>query len=601
MRDSEGRIIYVGKAKTLTGRVRGYFRGRVRNPKTAALVARVADLEYIVTDNEVEALVLECNLIKEHRPRYNVNLKDDKRYPYLKVTVREPFPRAYVTRRYERDGERYFGPFTDTGALRTTLEVLRKVFPIRTCKYQLPHKRGPRECLNYQLGHCSGPCHGHISEADYRKMIDEMLMFLEGRTAEIEKRIEAGMNEASRRLEFEDAARFRDQLDAIRRMSRRQKMHSVDGKDQDVLAVSVDGADACGVILKVRDGKMIGREHHYMRNALGESLSRVLTAFVCQKYLSDRDFPPEVFLNDEVEDAGIIEQLLSEEAGRKVSLRVPERGEKAAMVALAERNSHLLLEELVLQRQKARQRVPEALLTLQKTLGLPRLPRVMVCFDVSTIQGDYPVAAMSFFRNGEPFKSGYRRFRIRQVEGQDDYAMMREAVGRYFSRVAAGEFELPGLVVIDGGRGQLNAALEAISGLEVTIPPMAGLAKREEEIFLPGEKSPYVLSRRSEALRMLQRLRDEAHRFAVTYHRKVRGSETLTSRLEKIPGIGKSRSRAILAAFGSVAELRRAGPAELAAVGGISDALAGRILEHLKNDSIDPKNERNGEPDAEDV
>ncbi len=594
MRDSEGRIIYVGKAKLLTSRVRSYFRGRIDNPRTAAMVARVADLDYIVTDSEVEALLLESNLIKEHRPRYNVSLKDDKRYPYLKVTLNEEFPRAFVTRRYERDGGRYFGPYSDAGALRTTLEALRKIFPIRTCRHDLPFKRGQRECLNYHLGRCSGPCHGHISSGDYRAMIDEMLLFLEGRTENIEKRIEQRMRQASENLDFENAARFRDQLAAVQKVSQRQKMHSPGGSDRDILAVAVDGTDACGVILKVRDGKLIGREHHYMRNQLGESQSQVLAAFITQKYFSDREYPPEVFLGEAVEDLEIIEQILSESAGRRVRLRVPERGEKAALAAMAERNSHLLLEELVLQRQKARQRVPEALLTLQKTLHLPRLPRLMVCFDISTIQGEYAVAAMSCFRNGQPSKSGYRRFRIRTVSQQDDFAMMKEAVGRYFARVASGELDNPTLVVIDGGKGQLASALEAVRESGVEMPPMIGLAKREEEIFLPGEAGPYVLSRRSEALRMLQRLRDEAHRFAVGYHRTIRTKENLISRLEKIPGIGKMRSRALISEFGSPEAVRRAGAEKIAMVNGFSAEMAARIMEHLNG------TENNGEEDAKD-
>jgi len=596
MRDSEGRIIYVGKAKLLTNRVRSYFRGWIENPRTAAMVARVADLDYIVTDSEVEALVLESNLIKEHHPRYNVSLKDDKRYPYLKVTVNEMFPRAFVTRRFERDGGRYFGPYTDAGALRTTLESLRKIFPIRTCRWPLPHRHGARECLNYHLGRCSGPCHGHISEADYRAMIDEMLQFLEGRTTGIENRLEERMNRASESLDFESAARWRDQLAAVRKVSQRQKMHSPGGADRDILAVAVDGTDGCGVVLKVRDGKLIGREHHYLQNRLGESPEAVLAAFITQKYFSDREYPPEVFLAAEVPEREIIEQVLSDSAGRRVHIRVPERGEKAALTAMAERNSHLLLEELVLQRQKARQRVPEALLTLQKTLRLPRLPRLMVCFDVSTIQGAYAVAAMSCFRNGQPAKSGYRRFRIRSVEGQDDFAMMQEAVGRYFARVAAGEIEPPTLVVIDGGKGQLGAALETVrrAGLG-SPPPLIGLAKREEEVFMPGESDPYVLSRRSEALRMLQHLRDEAHRFAVGYHRVVRTRETLATRLEEAPGIGKSRSRALIAAFGSAEAVGKASVEQLMEVKGISAELAAGVLEFLNGET------ENGEQDAQDA
>ncbi|MBN2287845.1 MAG: excinuclease ABC subunit UvrC, partial [Candidatus Glassbacteria bacterium] len=519
MRDREARIIYIGKAKSLAGRVRSYFRGKQSNPKVSAMVGRVEDFDYIATDNEVEALLLESNLIKEHHPRYNVNLKDDKRYPYLKVTTGEPFPRIFVTRRYLSDGSRYFGPFTNAGALRTTLESLRKVFPIRGCSHRLPERKGVRECLNFHLGRCSGPCHGHISREDYRAMIDEVLMFLEGKTEFIAGRLRRQMEQASAELQFEQAARFRNQLEAVRKISQRQKIHSVGGEDYDVLAVSVDGRSACGVILKVRDGKLLGQEHHYLHNALGEPPAEVLSAFLRQNYLGHREYPGSVLLNHEVEDKKLVESILSERAGIRVRINVPVRGPKAGLVSLAGKNSHLLLEELILRRAKARQRVPEALVGLQKTLGLPSLPRLMVCFDVSTLQGDYAVAAMSAFRNGQPAKSAYRRFRIRRPAGQDDFAMLAEAVGRYFGRLAGGELEVPQLVVVDGGKGQLSAACEAVRNSGVEPPPIVSLAKREEEIFLPGHPEPYVLSRRSEALKMLQHLRDEAHRFAVSYHR----------------------------------------------------------------------------------
>ena len=582
MRDFQGRILYVGKAKVLANRVRSYFRGRPSNPKVAALVQRIADLEYIVTDSEVEALILESNLIKEHRPRYNVDLKDDKRYPYLKVTLNETFPRAFVTRRYQSDGARYYGPYTNAGALRTTLEVLRKVFPLRTCKFNPPETRGVRECLNYHLGNCSGPCFGHISREDYQGMLREVLQFLDGKTENIEQRLQERMQKASLELEFELAARCRDQLAAVRKVSERQKMYDLAGSDADILASAVDGHDACVVILKVRGGKLLGSEHRMLRNTLGEPPSSVLNAFIGRNYLGDRDYPGTVYLGQEIEDREIYETLLSRRAGRKVHLLVPERGEKARLARMAEKNSQLLLEEVILHRQQARQRVPEALLGLQNTLRLPRLPRLIVCFDVSNIQGAYPVAAMSCFRNGKPLKNGYRRFRIRQTEGQDDFAMIHEAVGRYFERVAAGEIESPQLVVIDGGKGQLGAALEALAEIELEAPPLVALAKKEEELYLPGEPEPFALSRRSEALRLLQCIRDEAHRFAVGYHRNVRKKQTMRSALEDIPGIGPARTRALIAEFGSLAAAARAGEERLAEVRGISPLMARKIIGHIR-------------------
>ncbi|MFC1544652.1 excinuclease ABC subunit UvrC [Gemmatimonadota bacterium] len=584
MRDDAGRIIYVGKAKSLANRVRSYFRGAPANPKVAAMVNRIATFDYIVTDSEIEALLLESNLIKEHRPRYNVDLKDDKRYPFLKVTTAEPFPRAFVTRQYRNDGSRYFGPYTDAGALRTTLEVLRKVFPLRTCRHKLPEQRGARECLNYHLGHCSAPCHGHISQADYDGMVAEVIQFLEGRTEPVSERLLDRMARASENLDFEQAARFRDQLRAVDKVRQRQKMDAPGGENADVVALSVDGRDACVVVLRIREGKLLGSEHRMLRNNLQEPAEDVLNAFIGHAYLGEREYPPTVYLSHRIEDAGLYESLLANQAGRKVRLHVPRRGDKLRLVKMAERNSHLLLEEIVMHREKARQRVPEALLELQKTLSLKRLPRQIVCFDVSTIQGSYAVAAMSYLRSGKPLKSGYRRFRIRREGGQDDFAMMHEAVGRYFARVASGEHECPHLVVIDGGKGQLGAACEAILKTGLDLPPIVSLAKREEELYVPGIPEPFGLSRRSEALRMLMRVRDEAHRFAVDYHRKVRTKSTLDSRLNRIPGVGPARVRDLLAEFGSVAAVAGTPVERLAQVKGFSDELARKVAAYLKDE-----------------
>ncbi len=587
MLDSGGKILYVGKAKKLSSRVRSYFRSAPASLKIASLVGRIADIEYIVTDSEVEALILESNLIKEHRPRYNVNLKDDKRYPYLKVTVNEPFPRVLVTRRYLSDGARYYGPYTNAGALRTTLEVLRKVFLLRSCSHNLPEKRGARECLNFYLGKCSSPCHGHISREDYAAMVAEVIQFLEGKTEGIARRLKEQMRKASIQFDFELAARYRDQLAAVRKVSERQKMHALGGGDGDFLAVSVDGSDACVVIFKIRSGKLIGSEHRYLKNSLREPPSVVLNAFIGQHYISDREYPGEVYLSQDIEDRESLKEILSQVTGRRVKIHVPGRGDKARLIGMAEKNSHLLLEELIMRREQARQRVPEALLGLQKTLKLPRLPRLAVCFDVSTIQGQYAVAAMSCFRNGYPYKAAYRRFRIRHQRGQDDFAMMNEAVHRYFERVAKGELDMPQLVVIDGGKGQLGAACKAIREAGADMPPVVALAKKEEKLYFPDEPAPYSLSRRSGALRLLQQLRDEAHRFALTYHRTVRKKETLRTRLEEIPGVGPARVRTLLEAFGSPTAVAQANERQLASLQGISPAMARRIIGHMKGRKTD--------------
>ena len=589
MRDQAGRIIYVGKAKILTNRVRSYFRGTPANIKVAAMVSRIVSFDYIVTDSEIEALLLESNLIKEHRPRYNVDLKDDKRYPYLKVTTAEPFPRAFVTRQYSNDGSRYFGPFTDAAALRITLEVLRKVFPLRTCRHKLPEQRGVRECLNFHLGHCSAPCHGHIGEQDYNQMVAEVLQFLEGRTEPVAHRLRTQMEQASQEMDFEQAARCRDQLRAVEKVSQRQRMDALGGEDADVVALTVDGRDACVVVLKVRGGKMLGSEHRMLRNNLMEPPEDVLNAFIGHTYLGDREYPPTVYLSHRIEDALLFESWLGEKAGRKVRLHVPERGDKLRLIRMAERNSHLLLEEVVMRRQQAGQRVPEALLELQKTLSLKRLPRQIVCFDISTIQGSHSVAGMSCVRNGKPLKSGYRKFRIRYQGGQDDFMMMKEAVGRYFTRVADGDQECPHLVVIDGGKGQLSAAVEAIEATGLALPSIVALAKRDEELYLPGNPTPFGLSKRSEALRMLTRARDEAHRFAVEYHRKLRSKSTLESRLNSIPGVGPARARALLEEFGSPAEVARASLERIAEVKGFSAEMALKVNKFLNDGDEDDR------------
>ncbi|MEA2064531.1 MAG: UvrB/UvrC motif-containing protein, partial [Gemmatimonadota bacterium] len=418
-------------------------------------------------------------------------------------------------------------------------------------------------------------------------MIDQVLLFLEGRTGPVEKRLQQQMKEASAALQFERAAGLRDRLAAVRKISQRQKIHTGSGEDHDILAVSVDGNDGCGVILKVRDGKLLGQEHHYLGTALGEMPPVVLAALLRQSYLQPgRQYPATVLLSHEIDDRELFESILAERSRRRrVRLSVPVRGPKAGLVAMAGRNSHLLLEELILRKAKARQRVPEALVGLQKTLSLPVLPRFMVCFDVSTLQGSHAVAGMSAFRNGQPVKSLYRRFRIRcAAGGQDDFAMMGEAVGRYFARIARGEQELvPQLVVIDGGRGQLSAACAAVRASGAEMPPVIALAKREEEIYLPlpDQSAPYVLSRRSEALKLLQRLRNEAHRFAVEYHRKVRKKNTLTSSLETVPGIGPARSRAILRAFRSRAVAARATAGQISEKASIPLELARSVKELL--------------------
>jgi len=595
MHDANGTVIYVGKAIDLHSRVRSYFQpSSWENDKVRAIVSEIADLEFIVTDSELEALILEANLIKRHRPHYNVRLKDDKRYPYIKIAWGDPFPRVLVTRRMEQDGSRYFGPFTSSAAVRQTLDLLRKSFPYLTCNREITG-RDERPCLYYDIKLCPGPCIGAVTQAEYRAIVHDLARFLEGRSEEIVAGLEQRMQAAAEELRFEQAALLRDQLQAVQRVVERQKIVSSAGGDQDVIAFAREEGDACVQIFFIRGGKLLGREYFVLEGAQDEEERDVMAAFLKQFYEEAAYVPPEVLLPEQIEEVLIIEQWLRGKRGAKVTLHVPRRGQKRELVALAAENAAETLASLRTQWQADAHKYEQALSELQEALDLPTAPVRIECYDISTTQGTEIVGSMVVFVHAVPRKSNYRRFVVRSVQGQDDYASMREVLERRFRRwqIATsdevlgkrdikGWAKLPNLLIVDGGKGQLSVAVEVLKEFDLFGQvPVAGLAKQREEIFLPGRSKPILLPRRSQGLFLVQRVRDEAHRFAITHHRQRRRRAGVASQLDSIPGVGPARRKSLLKAFGSLDGIRSASVEQLAAVPGIPHAVALAVKEHL--------------------
>lgn len=585
MKDENGQIIYVGKARSLKSRVRSYFRGRKHQPvKVQAMVEKIADFEYIVTDTEVEALILECNLIKKHRPRYNINLKDDKHYPYLKVTVNETYPRVVVTRSMKKDGAKYFGPYTQAGAMRETLKLLKKLFPIRSCKQPTVDGKS-RPCLNAHIKRCLAPCSGEVTPEEYREVVNELILFLEGKQERLVERLRERMEAAAVRLEFEKAAELRDQLQAVEKVMAKQKIISYGQEDQDIIAFARGFNEACVQVFFVRQGKLLGRDHFFLKVTEEMTRTEIMTAFIKQYYSRVERPPREILLQEPVEEQELLEQWLSEKRGSRVYLKVPKRGEKLKLVEMVARNALMVLQEEELSRRKKAMAGEQALLELQEQLGLSKLPRRIECYDISNIQGTNSVGSMVVFVDGEPRPDQYRRFKIRAVKGPDDFASMAEVLTRRFRRAQAEDtrgFEnLPDLVIIDGGKGQLGAARRVMRQLGVASIPTFGLAKEEELLFAEGNPNPIRLPRDSEALYLLQRLRDEAHRFAISYHRNLRAKESKRSLLDEVPGIGPKRKQALLRHFGSVKRIGEATVEELSQVEGMTRKVAEQLHEYL--------------------
>ena len=579
MHDASGKVIYVGKAVVLKNRVRSYFRNLASHtPKVKAMVAKIAEIETIVTSSEVEALILECNLIKKYRPRYNISLKDDKTYPYLKVTMQEDFPRLYVTRRQLRDGARYYGPYADAGAMHATVKLLRSMFPLRTCRKMNPD----RPCLNYHIKRCLAPCAGYISKADYHKMIKSVCMVLDGRTTELERDLKQQMQEAADNYAFEEAARLRDQLQAVARLNEAQKAVTNNGGDMDIFGLGQDMTGLCVQLFFVRKGKLIGRDNFFLPDG-GDTPQEVMTAFVKQYYNEATFIPKEVVLPylPEEDEKQLIETWLADKAQRRVELLLPQRGVKKDLLKLANENAVKLLNERLRKGSLSLKNDLQAAEELQQALGLEHPLERMDCFDISHTQGSETVASMVVFRNGTSSKKDYRRYKIVSAEGKpDDFKSMQEVVYRRYRDYE----DLPSLVVIDGGKGQLSSALEVIRGLGLDDLPVVGLAKREEEIFKPHQSESIMLDRDGAALHLIQRIRDEAHRFAITYHRKLRGKRNLVSVLDHVEGIGHKRRQELWKAFKTLDAMRAASVEELAAVEGMNHAAAQTLYDFFRLD-----------------
>jgi excinuclease ABC subunit C len=605
MYDVEGRVIYVGKAVNLRARVRSYFHANAMDmaisPKTARLVAEIDCIEFIVTDSELEALILEANLIKKHRPRYNVRLKDDKRYPYIKVHWQDDYPKVTITRRMDRDGARYFGPFTSSLAVRQTLDTLRKVFPYLTCDRVITGQDA-RACLYYDIKLCNGPCIGAVSRAEYRQTIAGMLKFLEGKTESVVDGLQDRMHAAAEALDFETAATIRDQLRAISHIVQKQKIVSAAQADQDVIAFAREDGDTCVQIFFIRGGKLLGREYFILDGAEGADEQAIMTSFVKQFYDDAAYIPPEVLLPAQIEEALIIEQWLRGKRGTKVMLSVPRRGHKRELVRMAAENAVETLASLRTQWQTNRHKQEHAMSELQEALDLSLAPARIECYDISTTQGTATVGSMVVFVHGVPRKSDYRRFNVHSVQGEpDDYASMREVLTRRFKRwqeASKGELVqddpgakarkdiawalLPDLLLVDGGKGQLNVAVEVLQAFDLYGQvPVAGLAKQNEELFVPERRDPVLLPRDSQGLYLVQRVRDEAHRFAITSHRSQRRKVGIASQLDRVAGVGPARRKTLLKHFGSIEAIRAATVEEIAALPGIPWDVAEAIKAHL--------------------
>ncbi|MEP6621025.1 MAG: excinuclease ABC subunit UvrC [bacterium] len=595
-KDGDGKVLYVGKAKRLRSRVRNYTSSDHRESlKTHHLMQLVQELDTIVVPSEAHALILEANLIKEYKPRFNIALRDDKSYPYIKVTVQEPFPRVWVTRRIVNDGASYFGPYTDVGAMRRALELVKRIFTVRSCNYDMPKQMPDRACLDYHIGRCKAPCILLQTQSDYAEMIDEVLDFLAGKPDEVVRKVKQRMAAASETLDFERAAQLRDALNHLERMEEPTVVLEVEGGDRDVVGYARDGEDAVITLLRIRAGKLLARDHQFVTNVDEEADGDVLETYLAGPYRLLKERAQELLLPFDLADRAIVEESLE-----RATIHVPQRGPRRELVELAQQNARHLLEEARLTGDEpTEERAGDPTYELQRQLGLQKVPRTLVCFDISHAQGTDTVASCVWFQNGRPNRAEYRKFKVKTVEGIDDFASMNEVVTRYFRRRLDDEKQLPDLVLIDGGKGQLNAAADAMNALGLEALPIASLAKREEEIFLIGRSESLRLPRRSPALRMLQQARDEAHRFAVSFQRKRRAVRTITSELLRIPGIGDSKRRLLLTTFGSVQAVRDATLEQIAAVPGFSLKSAQRIQDGLRaTDALAPSAPAAAEPAA---
>ena len=609
MRDSSGDVLYVGKAAGLRSRVSSYFASSANLPrKIVNMVGKVADYEYIVTESEQEALILECNLIKEHQPPFNARLKDDKSYPFIKIDVSEDFPQVYITRRVNKDGSRYFGPFASAGSVRRTLNLLKKLFPYRSCTKTITGNDA-RPCLDYHIHRCIGPCIGAVDKQEYAEVIDQVILFLEGKTNKVVGSIKRRMLDAADSLEFEKAAVLRDQLTAIEKVNEGQKVLHLTSENVDVIATAPGSREAWVEVFFIRQGKLIGRDNFLMAGTQDDEPNKILTAFVKQFYDATPYVPPRILLQHPLEEADSIVKWLREKRKGNVRLHVPQRGEKRRLVQMVAENAEQGLEQLRVKQTSDTAAMDAAMLELQEALSLPYPPKRIECYDISNIQGTNAVGSMVVFENAKPKKAHYRRFQIKSVKGVDDYSMMREMLTRRFKRLSQsrkpreldaleGDVESaavsngnassknawgiePDLVLIDGGKGHLGAALQVFLELGINDIPLASLAKENEELFIPMMSESILLPRNSQGLYLVQRARDEAHRFAITFHRERRSKKSVQSALDLVPGIGPKRKRMLIRRFGSVRGVSSASVDEIAAVPGMTLSLARSVKNYV--------------------
>ncbi len=622
MKDAQGTILYVGKAISLYNRVRSYFQGSTDlSPKNRSMVAKVDDIEFLVVKNEVEALVLESNYIKQYRPKYNVLLRDDKSYPYIKVALTEDFPRVYRVRSFARDGNRYFGPYTNSGAVDATLDLLNKLFSFRTCRYDAanwapPHSGEPpagwkqkllaRPCTQYYIHRCTAPCVAYTTREEYDKVIQQVILFLEGRHDEVLEQLREKMQAAAENLNFEEAARIRDHIKAVERILEKQRIISTEGQDdQDVIALASGEDETCAQVFFFRNGKLVGREYFILQGTRESAPGEVMGSFFTQFYESSPHIPAEIIVEVEPDDRTVLLAWLKEKRKGAVSIVAPKRGEKLRLVEMVKQNAREVLEQQRIKWLSDSQKTRLALEEIQAALNLAAPPYRIECYDISNTQGTNSVGAMVVFEAGRPKNSEYRRFKIKTVEGPNDFASHQEMLRRRFRRQSGNdyagdvqqeaplasdetqaeqplqhEWAMPDLVIIDGGKGQLSAAMEVLQELHIDVPTV-GLAKENEEIFTPGSPDPIVLPRSSQGLYMVQRIRDEAHRFGITYHRKLRSDRTFKSVLDEIPGIGPKRKQALLKHYGSVKAISTASIDDLAALNGMTRDAAEKVKEYI--------------------
>ncbi len=624
MKDAQGTILYVGKAISLYNRVRSYFQeSSDLGPKNRSMVAKVDDIEFLVVKNEVEALVLESNYIKQYRPKYNVLLRDDKNYPYIKVSLTEDFPRVYRVRSFQHDGNRYFGPYTNSGAVDSTLDLLNKLFAFRTCRYDAsnwaPPRDGeppagwkqkllPRPCTQYYIHRCIAPCVAYATREEYDAVIQQVILFLEGKHDEVVKNLQEQMQEAAENLNFEEAARIRDRIKAVERILEKQRIIHTEGQDdQDVIALASGEDETCAQVFFFRSGKLVGREFFMLQGTRDSSPGEVMSSFLQQFYESSPHVPAEIIVEAEPDDRAVIQNWLKEKRGGAVTITTPKRGEKLRLVEMVKQNAQEVLEQQRIKWLTDSQKTQLALEELQEALNLAAPPQRIECYDISNTQGTNSVGAMVVFEAGRPKTSEYRRFKIKTVEGPNDFASHQEMLRRRFRRQASNDrgndgrneeemegknieqieetplqhnWAMPDLIIIDGGKGQLSAAMEVLQELHVDIPTV-GLAKENEEIFIPGSPDPIILPRSSQGLYMIQRIRDEAHRFGITYHRKLRSERTFKSVLDEIPGIGPKRKQALMKHFGSIRAISAASLEDLSALNGMTRDAAEKVKEYI--------------------